>query len=131
MNDKAVSLLLPIVLLDGTMFEELNEAQESPRSRIAQLTYENQNFKELTTESAKQLKEFEECRRELEMKEKHIRHLWRKTNCSHGQTVHIFFIYVLIIILLLLPIMHLMHIYIYIYIYIFLYYFHVVSARRY
>lgn len=95
-------MLLPIVLLDGTMFEELNEAQESPRSRIAQLTYENQNFKErlkvLTTESDKRLKEFEECRRELEMKEKHIRHLWRKTNCSHVQTVHIFFIYVLIII---------------------------------
>ena len=95
-------MLLPIVLLDGTMFEELNEAQESPRSRIAQLTYENQNFKErlkvLTTESDKRLKEFEECRRELETKEKHIRHLWRKTNCSHVQTVHIFFIYVLIII---------------------------------
>ena len=95
-------MLLPIVLLDGTMFEELNEAEESPRSRIAQLTYENQNFKErlkvLTTESDKRLKEFEECRRELEMKEKHIRHLWRKTNCSHVQTVHIFFIYVLIII---------------------------------
>ena len=48
------------------------------------------------------------------MKEKLIRHLWRKTNCSHVQTVHIFFIYVLIIILLLLPIMHLMYIYIYI-----------------
>ena len=95
-------MLLPIVLLDGTMFEELNEAEESPRSRIAQLTYENQNFKErlkvLTTESDKRLKEFEECRRELETKEKHIRHLWRKTNCSHVQTVHIFFIYVLIII---------------------------------
>ena len=95
-------MLLPNVLLDGTMFEELNEAEESPRSRIAQLTYENQNLKErlkvLTTESDKRLKEFEECRRELEMKEKHIRHLWRKTNCSHVQTVHIFFIYVLIII---------------------------------
>ena len=95
-------MLLPNVLLDGTMFEELNEAEESPRSRIAQLTYENQNFKErlkvLTTESDKRLKEFEECRRELETKEKHIRHLWRKTNCSHVQTVHIFFIYVLIII---------------------------------
>ena len=94
MNDKAVSLLLPNVLLDGTMFEELNEAKESPRSRIAQLTYENHNLKEtltvLTTESDKRLKEFEECRRELEMKEKHIRHLWRKTNCSHVQTVHIF-----------------------------------------
>ena len=122
MNDKAVSLLLPNALLDGTMFEELNEAEESPRNRIAQLTYENQNLKErlkvLTTESDKRLKEFEECRRELEMKEKHIRHLWRKTNCSHVQTVHIFFIYVLIIILLLLPIMRLMHIYIYIYFYI-------------
>ena len=98
------------------MLEELNEAEESPRSRIAQLTYENQNLKErlkvLTTESDKRLKEFEECRRELETKEKQIRHLWRKTNCSHVQTVHIFFIYVLIIILLLLPIMHLMHIYI-------------------
>ena len=95
-------MLLPNVLLDGTMFEELNEAEESPRSRIAQLTYENQNLKErlkvLTTESDKRLKEFEECRRELETKEKHIRHLWRKTNCSHVQTVHIFFIYVLIII---------------------------------
>ena len=95
-------MLLPIVLLDGTMFEELNEAEESPRNRIAQLTYENQNLKErlkvLTTESDKRLKEFEECRREVEMKEKHIRHLWRKTNCSHVQTVHIFFIYVLIII---------------------------------
>ena len=95
-------MLLPNVLLDGTMFEELNEAEESPRSRIAQLTYENQNLKErlkvLTTESDKRLKEFEEYRTELEMKEKHIRHLWRKTNCSHVQTVHIFFIYVLIII---------------------------------
>ena len=94
-------MLLPIVLLDGTMFEELNEAQESPRSRIAQLTYENQNFKErlkvLTTESDKRLKEFEECRRELETKEKHIRHLWRKTNCSHVQTVHIFFIMCLLL----------------------------------
>ena len=68
----------------------------------------------LTTESDKRLKEFEKCRREVEMKEKHIRHLWRKTNCSHVQTVHILFIYVLIIILLLLPIMRLMHIYIYI-----------------
>ena len=94
-------MLLPIVLLDGTMFEELNEAQESPRSRIAQLTYENQNFKErlkvLTTESDKRLKEFEECRRELETKEKQIRHLWRKTNCSHVQTVHIFFIMCLLL----------------------------------
>ena len=122
MNDKAVSLLLPNVLLDGTMFEELNEAEESPRNRIAQLTYENQNLKErlkvLTTESDKRLKEFEEYRTELEMKEKHIRHFWRKTNCSHVQPVHIFFIYVLIIILSLLPIMRLMHIYIYIYFYI-------------
>ena len=49
------------------MFEELNEAEESPRSKIAQLTYENQNLKErlkvLTTESDERLKEFEECRR--------------------------------------------------------------------
>ena len=83
------------------MLEELNEAEESPRSRIAQLTYENQNFKErlkvLTTESDKRLKEFEECRRELETKEKHTRHLWRKTNCSHVQTVHIFFIMCLLL----------------------------------
>ena len=88
------------------MLEELNEAEESPRSRIAQLTYENQNLKErlkvLTTESDKRLKEFEECRRELETKEKHIRRLWRKTNCSHAQTVHIFFI----MCLLLLPIIY-------------------------
>ena len=83
------------------MLEELNEAEESPRSRIAQLTYENQNLKErlkvLTTESDKRLKEFEECRRELETKEKQIRHLWRKTNCSHVQTVHIFFIMCLLL----------------------------------
>ena len=83
------------------MFEELNEAEESPTSRIAQLTYENQNLKErlkvLTTESDKRLKEFEECRRELETKEKKIRHLWRKTNCSHVQTVHIFFIMCLLL----------------------------------
>ena len=45
----------------------------------------------LTKDSDEGLKEFEECRRKLEMKEKHIRHLWRKTNCSHVQTVHIFF----------------------------------------
>ena len=68
------------------MLQELNEAEEFPRSRIAQLTHENQNLKErltvLTTESDERLKEFEECRRELEMKEKHIRRLWRKTNCS-------------------------------------------------
>ena len=83
------------------MFEELNEAEESPTSRIAQLTYENQNFKErlkvLATESDKRLKEFEECRRKLETKEKHIRRLWRKTNCSHVQTVHIFFIMCLLL----------------------------------
>ena len=48
----------------------------------------------LTKESDERLKEFEECRRELEMKEKHIRHLWRKTNRSQVQTV----LYVLIII---------------------------------
>ena len=84
----------------------------------------------LTTESDKRLKEFEECRRELEMKEKQAEthptfveknKLFSRSNCSY------FLYYVLIIILLLLPIMHLMHIYIY----IFLYYFHVVSARRY
>ena len=87
---------MPNVLLDGTMFEELNEAEESPRSRIAQLTYENQNFKErllvLTTESDKRLKEFEECRRELEMKEKQAEthptfveknKLFSRSNCSY------------------------------------------------